>query len=470
MDEDSLLNQVRHLQEVEGLSIRQVAEALGLSRKKTTRLIEKGRIIRKKRKSLLDDYARLIEDWYETYPSLKASQVYGRLQTYGFTGGYTTVKEYTRTYRRKKKRMYHELTFLPGEEAQIDWMQRSFSFGVAYGFVFILSYSRYLYCRFYPRQSMEFFLEGHMEACREMGGIPHRGRYDNLKSVVISRKPEIVFNSQFLDFAAHYGFSLHACTPGRANEKGRVERVIRDIGGFLSVQTFTDMDDLNRKVTLWRKERNQTVHRSTGKTPLELLREEKLKALPQIPYKPYRTKTATVTPTGFVHFETNRYSLPSGYSHQPCSLIVYPRRIEIIIGNRNVATHQRSFLKNQTIEHPLHREKLIAITPHFKYQRILQLMTGMDNAVALFLKRAAAEGDDLLEAAYVLFKLLKIASKATLLSAVRQANILGTFKVAYIKNLLQPQEVKPQPVYPQDPKLLHIDYERRDLAKYDDLI
>jgi transposase len=116
MDEDSLLNQVRHLQEVEGLSIRQVAEALGLSRKKTTRLIEKGRIIRKKRKSLLDDYARLIEDWYETYPSLKASQVYDRLQSYGFTGGYTTVKEYTRTYRRKKKRMYHELTFLPGED------------------------------------------------------------------------------------------------------------------------------------------------------------------------------------------------------------------------------------------------------------------------------------------------------------------------------------------------------------------
>ena len=152
MDEEHLVNQVRHLQEVEGLSIRQVADALGLSRTKVTRLIRQGKILRKPRKSILDEYARLIEDWYEAYPSLKASQIYDRLQTYGFSGGYTTVKEYTRPFRRKKKRMYHELTFLPGEEAQVDWMQRSFPFGTAYGFVLILSYSRYLYCRFYPRQ------------------------------------------------------------------------------------------------------------------------------------------------------------------------------------------------------------------------------------------------------------------------------------------------------------------------------
>jgi hypothetical protein len=76
---------------------------------------------------------------------------------------------------------------------------------------------------------MEFFLEGHMEAFGEIGGIPHRGRYDNLKSVVIRRRPETIYNSQFLDFARHYGFSIYLCTPGRANEKGRVERVIRDM-------------------------------------------------------------------------------------------------------------------------------------------------------------------------------------------------------------------------------------------------
>lgn len=468
--EDDLLNQVRHLQEVEGLSMRQISDLLGLSRKKVTRLIESGGICRKERAGIIDPYRRLIEDWYEAYPSLKASQVFDRLQTYDYTGGYTTVKEYTRQFRRKRKRMYHELSFLPGEEAQVDWMQRRFPFGVAYGFVFILSYSRYLYARFYPRQTMEFFLTGHMEAYKEIGGVPHQGRYDNLKSVVIKRKPEIVFNTQFLDFARHYGFSVYPCTPGRANEKGRVERVIQDIGQFLMADAFESFDDLNRKFTLWRTGRNAKVHRSTGKTPNELLKEEKLIALPQIPYKAYRMQTGIVSPTGFISLETNRYSVPSGYSHQSGSMLIYPRHIEVVIQNRSVATHQRSFLKNQKIENPLHREKLFQITPHFKYQRICQLMTRMDAALAHFLKRAQDEGEDPLAASYELFKLLKGISKHTLLSVVREANKLGTFKVAYITNLLQPPGAKNHPVYPQDNKLLNITYERSDLAKYDDLI
>jgi len=468
--DDSLLNQVRHLQEVEGFSIRQIADLLGLSRKKVVRLIEHGGIVKKKRSSIMDPYGRLIQDWYETYPSLKASQVFDRLQTYGYPGGYTTVKEYTQRFRRKRKRMYHELSFLPGEEAQVDWMQRCFPFGVAYGFVFILSYSRYLYVRFYPRQTMEFFLEGHIEAYQEICGVPHQGRYDNLKSVVVKRKPEVVFNTQFLDFARHYGFSVYPCTPGRANEKGRVERVIRDIGLFLTADTFDDLNDLNRKVALWRAERNRKVHRSTGKPPGELLKEEKFKALPQVSYKAYRIQTGIVSPTGFISFETNRYSVPSRYSHQSVSMMIYPRQIELVIQNQRIATLHRSFLKNQKIENPLHREKLIDITPNFKYRRIHQLMTGMDGALALFLKRAQGEGEDPVEASYTLFKLLKGASKHILLSAVREANTLGTFKVAYIKNLLQPSESKHHPVYPQDNKLLNITYERSDLAKYDDLI
>jgi transposase len=427
--DDDLLNHVRHLQEVEGLSIRQIAEMLFLSRKKVSRLIENGGVVRKRREGILHPYMRMIDGWYETYPSLKATQVFDRLQTYGFTGRYTTVKKYTRRFRRKRKRVYHELTFLPGEEAQVDWMQRQFPFGVAYGFVFILSYSRYLYARFYPKQSMEFFLEGHMDAYREIGGVPHQGRYDNLRSVVIKRKPEVVFNTQFLDFAKHYGFSIYPCTPGRANEKGRVERVIRDINRFVAADTFEDMDDLNRKLALWRQQRNRTVHRSTGKPPVELLPEEKLKPLPQVSYRAYRIQTGIVSPTGFISFETNRYSVPSRHSHQPCSLMVYPRHIEIVIQNQKVATHQRSFLKNQKMENPVHREKLIDITPNFKYRRICQLMMNMDNALGLFLKRASGEGEDLFEASYDLFKLLKVASKQTLLSAVREANKLGTFKV-----------------------------------------
>jgi len=60
----------------------------------------------------------------------------------------------------------------------------AFALGVAYGFAMILAYSRYLYVRFYPRQSWSLS-GGHIEAYREMGGIARRHRYDNIKTVVM---------------------------------------------------------------------------------------------------------------------------------------------------------------------------------------------------------------------------------------------------------------------------------------------
>lgn len=196
MDE-AIQSQARHLYAVEKLSIRQVAHKLGVSRKKAASLIGTDNLTRKVSNSIIKPYEGLIHEWYREYPFLQAIQVHERLKKYGFTGGYTTVKEYTIPFRKKKKRAYHELSFLPGQEAQVDWMQRRLSFGIVYGFVYILAFSRYLFLKFYPRNSMEFFLDGHIEAFRETGGVAGTNRYDNLKSVVISRSPDITYNPQF---------------------------------------------------------------------------------------------------------------------------------------------------------------------------------------------------------------------------------------------------------------------------------
>ena len=134
-------------------------------------------------------------------------------------------------------------------------------FGTVYGFVYIQAWSRYLVLRFYPRMTFEFFLAGHLEAFRQCMGIAHCHRYDNLKSVVITRKPTLRLNAQFVDFARHFSFVIHPCTPYRANEKGRVERVIRDIRSFLYTQNPTDLDDLNRLVDRWCRVRNNTLHK-----------------------------------------------------------------------------------------------------------------------------------------------------------------------------------------------------------------
>jgi len=469
--DQSFSSQVRHLYEVEGLSMRQIAEKLGVSRKKVSRAIRNEGMRRTPRESILKPYERLIEQCYQDYPMLKASQLYERLRSYGFQGSYATVALYSQRYRQKKKEAYHELSFLPGEAAQIDWLEVGFPWGVAYGFGMILAYSRYLYVRFYPRQSLEFFLEGHIEAFREMGGVAHQHWYDNLRSVVIKRSPELKLNAQFLDFARHFGFSIHLCTPYRANEKGRIERALRDLRDWLRVNSFDNLQELNRKTSLWRIERNQRIHRATGKTPIEALREEKLKPLPAIPYPPYRVVPASITKTAFVEFETNRYSVPSTYAETPCEILAYPDRIEILIKGKRVASHQRSFGRRQRIEDPAHRERLLEKTPNFKLQRIYELMRKMDRSIEEFLRGAEAEGEDPIKLSYELFKILREGSKATLLSALREAVGLKIYRIHYIQSLLRlPQDQQDRPVYPQNQKLLEIHYKGRELKDYDELI
>ena len=152
MDE-ILCSQVRHLYEVEGFSMRQIGEKLGVCRNRVSRIILGEQMVGHPVTTLMTQYERIIHEWYKEYPFLKATQIYEKLSEHGYEGSYTTVSVYTQKYRQKKRKAYHELEFLPGEEAQVDWMEERLPFGIAYGFVFILAYSRYLYVKFYPRSA-----------------------------------------------------------------------------------------------------------------------------------------------------------------------------------------------------------------------------------------------------------------------------------------------------------------------------
>jgi transposase len=472
MDEEELRAQVKHLKEIEKLSLRQIEEKLRISRKKIKRLLGQNNPAPKAQAdSIVAPYESLIKQWYNDYPFLQAIQVYERLKDYGYAGSYCPVKRFTKPLRNRRKReAFHEVRTLPGQECQVDWMQWEFSFGRAYGFVYILSYSRYLYARFYPRSSMEFLLDGHLEAFREIGGIAATHVYDNMKSIVTARKPEIVYNAQILDFARHYGFSVRACTPRRANEKGKVERVIQDIESFLRVNEFKDIAELNRKVSSWQVARNRRIHRTTGAAPADALAQERLRALPIISYKPYRHETAKISKTAFIEFQTNRYSVPTSYVGMTADILVYPDRLEVVVDRKTIARHNRLFLEKQTVEHPANREKLLATSPHYKLQRINQLMTNMDQSLALFIRKSETDGQDPLRVSHDLFKLLKSIARETLISAVKTAIDKDICRTSYLQGLLSPSGYQDNPVNPQNPGLLHITYQGRPLNEYDALI
>ena len=470
MNQGSLEARVLHLSQVEKLSGRQIAKTLRIGRRRIKRILEGGGSAILFKPALLEPYRNVITHWYREHPHLKARQVYERLKPYGYSGSYWSVVDFSRSYRQPKAEAYHPLVFLPGEEAQVDWFFfRHPRMGMPAGFLYVLSYSRYAWGKFYPRTSFEFFLAGHLECFEHLKGLARRHRYDNLKSVVLSRKDsQVQYNPQFLDFARFFGFSIHACNPYSGNEKGRVERVIRDARVFLYGQDFTDLNDLNIKFHGWLIERNQRIHRATGKTPLALLSEEKLLRLPSGIYTPTRLiPDARVSKTALVEFDTNRYSVPSGCVSKKVEIMAWPEKIEIWISGGKVAVHPRCFERNQTIQNPLHSEKLLERTQRFKFERIRQLIQGMDPAFREFLS-AQEDETGKIQAAYELFKLLTVYSRTILISAVRELQGMGALKVTALLSLLNlPSPKEGHQIWPVDPKLLNLSYEPRRLEDYD---
>ena len=472
MSDLPLKEKILYLLEIEKLSRRQVTRHLHISHRRLKRLLE-GRPVpeRPKKPSILQSYRHLLEEWYRQYPRLKALQIYQRLKSYGYTGSLSSVERFTRPWRIKKPVVYHALDFIAGEEAQIDWFFADLeNLGRVALFLYVLSWSRYAWGRFYPKTSFEFFLHGHLECFKHLNGLARTHRYDNLKSVVLKHTPErLEYNPQFLEFARHYGFKIHACNPYKGNEKGRVERLGRDVrSSFLYGQSFKDEGDLNSRFWQWLDRRNNLIHRSSGRAPSELFPKENLLKLPDIAVAPRRIIQGVVSKTALVEFEANRYSVPSSLAQKPCELLIYPDRVEITVGSKVAARHKRSFDRHKTFQNPLHAEFLLNKTPLFKYQRILRLVESMDPVFYKFLRAQGEDESARLECAYQIFKLLKTHNRSLLVSAVSELLSMGTYKTKALLSLLNlPVSKNPDQVFPNDQRLLDIRYQPRSLEEYD---
>ena len=87
---------------------------------------------------------------------------------------------------------YLRLRTLPGEQAQVDWAHfGKLTVGRAerplMAFVMVLSYSRYLFLRFYLGAAMSEFIHGHVDAFAAVQLGSAVLLYDNLKSAVLER-------------------------------------------------------------------------------------------------------------------------------------------------------------------------------------------------------------------------------------------------------------------------------------------
>jgi hypothetical protein len=164
-------------------------------------------------------------------------------------------------------------------------------------------------------------------------------------------------------FGRIYYFEFRAHRIDDPDRKARVERQFSYAqGNFLAGRSFEDFQDLNRQARLWCEQvANPKPKRSLGMSPQEAFLMEKPRLLPLPPYIPpvYQSFHRVADAEGYVHLDTNRYSIPERLVGKELEVQKYWDRVEIYFRREKVAEHPRPVAKrNGRITDPRHHNPL----------------------------------------------------------------------------------------------------------------
>lgn len=283
----------------QGLSQRAIALKLGISRPTVKKYLDDPSRVgqyrcSKPRSSLLDPYSDVISSWIEEDPHYKATWIYDRLVSMGFTGSYEIVKRKVRSIKEQQQRIaYMRFETEPGYQAQVDFgefqvEQPDGGIIKLYLFAMILGYSRKPYAEFIPRCDLPAFLDSHVHAFNHMGGVPREILYDRMKNVFIRKLAgKTIWNSSLVSLALHYGFSPLVAPPYAPWVKGKVERPFNFIReGFWRGYSFRDISTANKDLKAWLAAKDNRIHGTTKeRITLRFQRERvHLLSLPPTPF------------------------------------------------------------------------------------------------------------------------------------------------------------------------------------------
>ena len=468
-----------------GLTFSQIASETGRDQRTIRYWLDQPRYRRRsggKRTSKLDPYKGLIAGWLERHP-YTAVQILQRLRRdYGYTGGYTIVKEYVSHVRPGRNRAYLALAYEPGECIQVDWgswgsiavgsTRRRLSF-----LVMVCCYSRLLYLEFTPSEKLEQFLQCLRNGLEFFGGCTRGLLFDNLKTAILKHRPgeSPRVHPRMLEMAAHYGFEVKAHPPRKAHQKGRVENAVgyvkKNLLGGLEIHT---LESLNAAGAEWRDTiANVREHRETRKRPVDLFAEEKAHLLP-LPPKPYDTaivESVRASSQFRVSVDGNRYTVPCAYASKRLELWRYAERICFYRDGEQVARHPRCYDRGRTIEDPDHAKPLLEKRKRAGRQQKLQSFLDLTPKAEAYYRGLKERRVNAFPHVSKILALREIYGTEKVVRAIEEGLHLGAFSSEYLLNMLeqwQRPRAESAPLHlTRRQDLLELEIPERDLSEYE---
>jgi hypothetical protein len=222
----------------------------------------------------------------------------------------------------------------------------------------------------YPHETTEAFLDGHVSAFAFFGGVPLSLLYDNLKIAVAricgdgKREP----TRAFTELLSHYLFADRFGRPGKGNDKGKVEGLVKYArANFLTpIPEAASYEALNAMlVTRCRARQGEHAGRHATTIGERLVADTAaMRDLPAVALEPCEKRAARVSSTALVRYRGNDYSVPTRYGFQDVLVKGFVDEVVILCDGREIARHPRSYALGAFVADPLHYLALIEIKPN----------------------------------------------------------------------------------------------------------
>jgi len=303
-----------------------------------------------------------------------AKRIFERLRDeHDFSGGYTVVKDYVRLCRARGRETFVPLAHPPGH-GQVDFGEAVAVIGGVrqeiHFFCMDLPQSDACFVKAYPRETTEAFLDGHVATFAFFGGVPLSLLYDNLKIAVakICGDGKRERTRAFTELVSHYLFADRFGRPGKGNDKGNVEGLVKHarLNFMVPIPEAASFDELNAQLEAQCRQRQAERAGRHAETIGERLVADTavLRALPAVPLEPCEKRAARVSSTALVRYRCNDYSVPTRYGFQEVIVKGFVDEVIIQCAGKIIARHSRSYAEGAFIADPLHYLALIEMKPN----------------------------------------------------------------------------------------------------------
>lgn len=341
---------IRHKVLVEEKSRRQVAKELKVSRNTVRKYTTASEPERKKRKRKAspkrDKVGRRIDELLEEWKNrttqkqrITGTRLHEELVKEGYDVGATTVRAYYAEVRRQAAEVFVPLVHRVGDEAQVDFFAVTLDVGGErrqyWMFLMRLMYSGNDFAWLYEHCDTVSFLDGHVRAFAEFGGVPARLIYDNLSPAV----KRILFpgrelTDRFKAIVSHYLFEPCFARPRTGHDKGGVEsrgKAVR-YQHLVPIPQGETLEAISEQLMCNIRRQAATRKDRQGQTVMERFAQEqsKLRPLPDSEFEPRQAVLLDINRKSLVTYDGAVYSLPSRWASTSVTAYVGPTDIRFV--------------------------------------------------------------------------------------------------------------------------------------------